>query len=141
MISTHATSSSCYRKSGLTLLEVLAALAILATILAGVLLARGKLQRQHLAAQQRLRAVAVADQLLSDWWPGGNVPLEAEGIVPNNSEFRWRTQIVKQTDEPVVGNIIRLQMLSDQESQILSELELWLPASLAEEAKPAGGEQ
>jgi type II secretory pathway pseudopilin PulG len=66
----------------LTLLEVLAGLALLATLLAGVLTAYGNHVRQVRRTQLRLKAADAADRMLTDWFqrPGG-FPEEGCGTV------------------------------------------------------------
>ncbi|WP_442483027.1 hypothetical protein [Aeoliella sp. SH292] len=54
-------------RTALTLLEVVAAIAILATLLVLVLAAQDRLARQTKRAELRLMAINAADQLLREW--------------------------------------------------------------------------
>lgn len=60
-------TSSVHWAAGTTLVEVVGGLALLASLLVVVLLARSRYVRQAAAADQRLRAIELADQLLSTW--------------------------------------------------------------------------
>jgi type II secretory pathway pseudopilin PulG len=60
-------SSVSSNRTALTLLEVVAAIAILATLLVLVLAAQDRLARQSKRAELRLVAVNAADQLLREW--------------------------------------------------------------------------
>ena len=60
------TPTRSYR--GLTLIEVLAGLAILGTLLSGVVMASVRLQRQRALAYEKLQAVEATDALLETWF-------------------------------------------------------------------------
>ena len=55
------------RRPGLTLIEVVAGLALLATVLVLVFAARDRVAHQQVRADRRLAAVAAADALVADW--------------------------------------------------------------------------
>ena len=76
--------------SGLTLIEVVAALFILGVLLVGVSLLRGRMLRQQADAERLQRAVAAADALLADWYVAADAPpVPADGRA---GEFRWQTR-------------------------------------------------
>lgn len=79
------------RRTGLTLIEVLAATVLLGVLLAGVVVASARHTRQTRLAQDRLAALEVADRLLTDWVlvRGGAID-EAEGLVEGRPGWRWR---------------------------------------------------
>src|SRR5687768_10832178 len=87
------TSSRVRRPRGATLIEVLAGLVLLGTILSSALVARGRFQRQWRAAEDKLAAVRAGDELVAQWIaaPAGSAPVPGEGAVSHEPELRWRT--------------------------------------------------
>lgn len=88
--SSHPFSRSC---RGATLIEVLAGLVLLGTILSSALVARGRFMRQWRVADEKLTAVAAADRMLGQWLsePPGAAPVPGEGAFAQSPELRWRT--------------------------------------------------
>ena len=86
-------------RRGATLIEALAGLAILGTLLVSVLLASGKMHRQRGRTAQRLEAVRVADRLLEGWWQKRDeFPRDGQGTVEPGGDGRawsWRTTVVE----------------------------------------------
>src|SRR4051812_50208316 len=77
---------------GLTLVEVVAGLARLSTLLVAVLTTKARVTRQWSHAQRKLQAVATADRLLAEWWPRRDeFPRQSSGRVAGDSGMRWRT--------------------------------------------------
>jgi hypothetical protein len=74
---------------------VLAGLVVLGTVLASVVVARGRFLRQRALADRQLRATEAVDQLISNWTGGGtsfdSVPRAASGALPGVEGCRWRT--------------------------------------------------
>ena len=79
------------RRTALTLIEVLAAMALLGGTLAAVVVAAGRHTQQVRSAQDRIEATDAADRLLSSWLvdAGGQIPAPA-GPVPGRAGWRWR---------------------------------------------------
>jgi hypothetical protein len=104
--------TSSGRAAGLTLIEVVAGLALLSTLLVAVLTTKAKLTRQWSLAQQRLRAAEAADALLTAWWHDpATFPRHAAGAVPGHPGLRWRTSVVP--NEPVnrlQASVVRLEV-------------------------------
>lgn len=135
MIGTARTSSRCWRRDaggsgparplqasshgagplrpGFTLIEVMAALAILGSLLVAAVMAKSRLHRQWSTAEARLRCVAAADELLATWWQDlERFPRSAAGPVPTDPQLSWRTRVLD--DEPIEGlrcQIVRLEIL------------------------------
>src|SRR5947209_13143962 len=82
------------RCRAMTLIEVIAGLVILGTILASLAIARGRFARQWSAADRKLAAVRALDALVADWMnvPGSSVPLNRQAAVPDAPKFIWRTR-------------------------------------------------
>lgn len=74
-----------------TLIEVLAGLAILSSVLVGVVLARSEHSRQWIDAQHRLEAIEAADKLASTWWSQSRFPAPGHGTTGKKTLFHWRT--------------------------------------------------
>ena len=87
------TSSARCRHRGVTLIEALAGLVILGTLLAGVTTARSRANEQYAQSQQRLAASRALDALIAQWYasPTSTVPLNAHGALPQAQHLQWRT--------------------------------------------------
>ena len=109
-------SPRCRRNGGLTLIEVVAGLALLASLAVGVLLAISSYRRQMQHAQDRLLAADLADRLLAGWYSSGRIPRAGAGVLSADGRWRWQTRV---TDRALIGSypveVIRLQV-----SRILS---------------------
>ncbi len=151
------TSTSCSRFSrpaGLTLIEVVAAIAILGTILVGVVLAKARHTRQLALTARREVAVRLADELLSQWWTGGDgVPVGVSGEDANAS-LAWRTRRVPNPPiERLGARVVRLEVRDilggpeaeglDDADRMLVDVDLVLPPAPQdpnEAPPPAGGQ-
>lgn len=107
-------SSSCSRRAALTLLETVAALALLASLLAGILAAKSAFVRQWSKANQRTAAVAAADKLLANWWLEPRLlPRSAEGEIAGSPSLLWRTRPISNAGiEQLGGQAVRLEIFS-----------------------------
>ena len=91
------------RPAAFTLIEIAAALAILGTLLVGILLAKASHTRQLARAERKAGAVQAADRLIREWWHSAEgVPRNASGRVPDpradrSGSFRWRTRVVERS--------------------------------------------
>jgi type II secretory pathway pseudopilin PulG len=79
-----------------TLIEVLAGLVILGTLLVSIAAARGRFARQWVEADRRLAAVRAADAMLAQWMAGApqNIPVQGHGELPGVAKCGWRTNAV-----------------------------------------------
>lgn len=95
-------------RRGLTLLEVMAGIALLSTLLVGVLMSFGGLAKQVTRAAKLSEAVEVADGLLASWYASeSGVPLDARGTV---GSFVWRTSVVDEELLPLGLVVVRLSV-------------------------------
>lgn len=79
------------KRLAFTLLEVVAAIGLVASLLVAVLVAYDRLAKQTLRGRLRLEAIAAAEQLLSDWSMTQPMTLPAaEGTVAGNQQLKWR---------------------------------------------------
>ena len=95
------------------MIEVVVSLALLASLVAGMVVAYSAHHRQALLATRRHDAIEAADQLLMNWYASGDpqVPRNSHGIVPGSSGLIWRTEVVHQNViETLPVEIVRLQI-------------------------------
>ena len=100
------------RRAGLTLIEVVAAIAILGVVLVGIVLAKSRHTRQLAVAQRKQEAVRAADALLTRWWtrPEG-VPVDAEGVLEDDPTLRWQTRLVNNKPIDELGaRVVRVEL-------------------------------
>src|SRR3954447_17756598 len=102
------------RRPAMTLIEVIAGLVILGTILASLAIARGRFARQWSAADRKLTAVRALDALVADWMnvPGSAVPLNRQGAIPDMAKLIWRTRVLPDTAATKLSAaIVRVEVL------------------------------
>ena len=78
----------------MTLIETVAAVAILGAALVALVLASAKLTAQSRRAEDRIVACGIAGNQLRSWWQAPeNLPRNAEGQVPGHKGWTWRTRV------------------------------------------------
>lgn len=126
----------------MTLIEALAGLVMLGSLLTVVTIARSRANQQYARAQQRLAASRAADSLLAEWFssPAPTVPLNAHGTLPQAPHLRWRTTSRSNAGATAMRALITRLEVFDPASRsgapVLS-LELLVPAP-APAAQPGG---
>lgn len=110
------------RHQGLTLIEVIASLAILGSLLVAILAAKGRSIQQWNTANRRIQATAAADALLSQWWQKPEtLPHEATGAIEGDSKLTWRTRVIEERELGELGlEKVRLEIL-DQDAKELKD--------------------
>ena len=100
------------RRRGLTLIEVVAALALMATLLVAVLTIKAGLTRRRAAADRQLRAAAAADGLLTAWWGDPeSFPVNRSGPVPADPALAWSTRpLPNPAAARLGGRVVRLDV-------------------------------
>lgn len=127
-------SSSCKRR-GLTLIEVVTALAILSTLLVGMLAAFRK-NADRVRTQLAVReATAGVEQLLFSWTQQGLYPpTQGNGQLPGVDGFRWETRVASRQYRETLGvDIVCLEIRRDdapRRSPPVITLELPVPADV-----------
>ncbi len=99
---------------GFTLVEVLAGLALLGTLMATAMLVKARYTRQMAMSNRRLEAVAATDAMLQAWWAKKTLPHTGSGDVPGDLGLTWRTTThnqVAKTNHPVELETTRLEIL------------------------------
>ena len=125
-------------RSGLTLVEVVAGIALLSTLLVSILLSYGAHAGQIRAARQRMQAIKAADQLLSNWMAQGDLPAVGDqDMLPGSDELVWRMVAVprdKRVSLPNEVGLIRLEVYQRSNRQnVLTSVDLFTSG-----AKPTG---
>jgi type II secretory pathway pseudopilin PulG len=96
-----------YRR-GTTLIEVLAGLVVLGTLLVSIAIARARFVHQSADADRRLRATRAADAMLATWFAGPTpaVPIRATGALDGEPDFAWRTRIIASPPAANLGAVV-----------------------------------
>ena len=110
---------STHWAAGTTLVEVVAGLALLASLLVAVLLARSRYVRQATAADQRLRAVEVADQLLSAWHRDPRGIKTGTGLVSDPAFVLRTSAVADPAVEELGARVFRLDVLAQDDGRVL----------------------
>ena len=109
----------------MTLLEVLASLVILSTLLSGLLVAKSRASRQQAMAKRHLEAIGAADELLEKW-RAGRPPDETAGQAPGHPNLSWQRSVL---DSPPSDRspfaVARLEIIDPRDRQVLSRVD-WL---------------
>ncbi len=105
-------SFSYGKQPALTLIEVLTALAILSTLLVGILVAFRRNAEQIQAEAKARRALTRVDHLLWEWARQGvYAPRDADGTLSEKEQLRWHTHVVSRAYRTTLGlDIVRLQV-------------------------------
>jgi len=100
------------RSAGLTLIEVVAAITILGTILVGVVIAKSRHTRQLALTQRRDAAVRAADELITQWWVSSTgMPINEQGVVPSHDQLVWQTRLMNhRIMEDLGAQVLRVEV-------------------------------
>ncbi len=104
-------------------MEVMAGLALLATVLVALLQIEARSRRQTAHAERRAQAVKVADALLTEWWqlPQG-LPRAGGGVVQSDPSLTWRTTTIDDaTVNELSGQIVRLEIFDARSTNVPGE--------------------
>ena len=105
------------RRDGLTLLEVIVGLVLMGSILVASLLGFSKHRRQLQLAEKRIQATFVADGLVQELSAQrGGIPVPAQGAVPGQSGWIWKTSAVGTTVMASIPmQVIRLELIDTRD--------------------------
>src|SRR5216110_2439155 len=83
--------------AGVTLIEALAGLVVLGTLLVSITIARGRFIRQRAVAEQKIAAAAAIDVLVSKWMAGSGsaMPLTSAGPLDGLPNHTWHTRVLE----------------------------------------------
>lgn len=131
------TSTRCCKSRtlvpGLTLVEVLAGLALMGTLLVTMIVLKSRFTHQLVGSDKQLNGAAAADALLTDWWPNpAELPIGHSGTVQSSPSLHWRTSLViNDTVTHFGGKVVRLEITS--ESNVVATVEVILPLEVRRE--------
>lgn len=130
-------------RRGATLVEAVAAAALLGSLLVSILIGASRLQAQAARAERRIEACRVADRLLEGWWAKRDAfPREARGAVPGHDGWRWRVQVSEnESARALGGEIVALEVFAPKASgdRAATRIEVFLPEKDDERAGPDAG--
>lgn len=127
--------------SGLTLIEVTAALLVLSVLLTGVLLAKDRSRMQWRAAQRRIDAIAMLDSLLTQWTDDATFQWRAgEGPVPDHPDWRWFVTLSDRADAAAWQcRVATIAIVDRAGDEVLAQVQMLVPKPL--EAKENGNKR
>ena len=117
-------NSHSSRRAAMTLIEVVAGIALLGTVLATTVLAQARLLRQHQRALLKLQAVEAVDRLLTQWsTEQREIVAPASGTLIANPKVTWTTQIQGvQRDGELSISVVELTAVADNDPRELPPL-------------------
>jgi Tfp pilus assembly protein PilV len=116
------TSSPARAKArGATLIEALAGLVVLGTLLVSITIARGRFVRQRALAEQRIAAAAAVDALMSKWMAGSGsaIPIWSAGPLDGLPNHTWRTRVIE-TKPDLNASIVRVEVTNQSNATVLT---------------------
>ena len=119
--------SKTRRNNGITLVEVVVSIGLLAMLLVTTLSIRGRHIRQIRRAKEIQNAVAATDQQIALWYESKDgIPANATGVFASLDSCSWRTSLL-----PAVGTNqkwgavkVRVEAISARTSEVLVAVEL-----------------
>lgn len=120
----------------MTLIEVLAALLLMGSILVALVTARSRLVNQHAEAVDIQEAVQAADVLLAEWWATEppTVPMGGRGEVVSHPGWVWTTTEVGGAPDGLDVSVVRLSIIDERDTtsrqshaRILTEVDVLVP--------------
>ena len=107
--------------SGLTLIEVVASVALLSTLLVGLLSSHAKHLRQINTAHRTNQAIELTDQLLARWFASDDpLPRDKASRFAENPTLYWRSTVRSQLrDTEWACDTLAIEVFSDDQQQPL----------------------
>ena len=115
--------------SGGTLIEVMAAVALLGGIFASSLRAVSSLTSTRVESANTLQAVEIIDRLLNDWMMLGDIPLDTEGTIDSKPGWVWRTSSTSDSLGSISTSRVLVVVVAADGITELAECEVLLAAS------------
>lgn len=117
---------------GMALVELVAGLALLAAVLAGIVTARAQLRHQARETELRRQAIAAVDAMLADWWADvRHFPRQSSGRVDGAAGLVWSTRPVRSpAADSLLGEVVRLEVSDESDPRgrnVLASVEVLLP--------------
>lgn len=117
-------------RRGTTLIEVIAALVILGTILAAMLIARGRFVTQEIQARRRTQATRALDAMVDGWMNGpvSAIPMQATGTFADSAQT-WTTRVIRDPSAEQIGaRVLRVDVFDRSQRQPIVTLDLLIHA-------------
>ena len=112
----------CGKYCGFTLVEVIASIAILSTLLVSLLVIQSRHIRQLNHASRLIAATELTDELLGAWFSGAEPFLDAnihgnqrQGFFADNENFFWRLSVKPVSTGRIGGRVLILETFHSQE--------------------------
>lgn len=122
----------------MTLVEVVVGIALLSTVLVAILMSFRTHCSQVRTAKERMKAIQIADALLSEWMSAARIPpLGQQGALFEPQGWGWRMAPTTDTQglAGIGGQIARLEILASNgiaEGRVIASVELIIPTSSGE---------
>lgn len=124
------------RWRAMTLIEVVAGLALMASVLTGILAVKGRCVHQARVTERRQQAIAAADAMLSAWWADHHAfPVGRAGRLAD-SPIGWRLlRVPNPRAESLGAQVVRLEMTdaSEESDRPCVSVEVLVPAEQTNE--------
>ena len=123
----------------MTLVEAVAGIVLLSTLMVAVVTAHARLKAQSARAARQLEACRVLDGLMERWWGDpSSLPRSGVGDVPDRRGWQWRTRTLDRFDaETVGGQVVRVEVFSPQDRAVsAASIEILLPMEAPVDAAP-----
>ena len=130
-----------FRRPGVTLIEILAGLAVLGVLISSIMIARGRALRQWADADARLQASRAVDELVTTWIAGpespDRIPVPASGTLAGLPDYLWRTTYLSDpAARQLSANIVRLEVTKDRQRILSLDLLKRLDAAQRQRRSP-----
>ena len=118
----------------MTLVEVVVGITLLATLLVSILMSFRTHSTQVHGARDRMKAIQIADGLLSVWMEGSSFPsMGQQDALTGTPGWIWRIGPVQESDDFAIlgGRPARLEIIASNdrsEYQVLTSVEFLIPA-------------
>lgn len=114
----------CSRRAGLTLIEVVAGIAILGVILVGIVMARSRHIHQLAEVGRVRRAIELTDRMVEQWWITPQaLPIDKTGSVPGDESLVWRTRVERHDVlDPMGARVVRVEVFEAQTTAVADAL-------------------
>ena len=124
------------KRSGMTLVEVMAALALLAGLLTATLMASARLKEQATASTIQSEAAEAAEDLLATLWPDRHEMGPGAGAIPGHPGWRYEARSRPASQEPLSdleARIVTFEIYPPRQRKGAMTVEIALPKELADE--------
>lgn len=101
-------------RAGVTLIEIVVGLVVLAVLVSSVTLARGRLMRQWSETERTVQAAKALDQMMAGWIGGGDadsIPVPSRGPLQGVEGCIWRTNWMADPAATQIGaGVVRVEV-------------------------------